>query len=440
MNRPKLLLLAFALLLAAGPPYHEARAQGAGQPARVHKAGVEARAAADVSSPAVTKLGRGAPVAIIGQQGLWYQVRLEDGGTGFVRINDVRMAGTAAEAPAASRALFTGNAGRGRVAETASVRGINPAKLRQGGSDPVALAKMEGQRVAPATAAAHARSQGWQARQVPYPDEARAEVADAAPQATRDEKRGALAIASGLLGRLGGGSATADAATRVADRAVGKSAQELMEEELALGPALAGNVLAAAPLWDDREAQECVNLVGRWLASQTSRPDLPWTFAVIDDADVNAYAAPGGYVLVTRGLYELLADDSEVAAVLAHELAHVVQRDHYEVIRRQQLTETGKDLAMAQVRAPGAAAYAKDYVDRNGAAVLLSGLDRNAEYHADRAAGIYLARGGFDPLAFYSVLQKMTALGERPARMAGLFETHPPLDERLDRLDSGQRR
>jgi len=63
-----------------------------------------------------------------------------------------------------------------------------------------------------------------------------------------------------------------------------------------------------------------VNLVGRWVASQTSRPDLPWTFGVIDTPDVNAFAAPGGYVVVTRGLYELLLSDAELAAVLGHEI------------------------------------------------------------------------------------------------------------------------
>src|SRR3546814_1683092 len=66
-----------------------------------------------------------------------------------------------------------------------------------------------------------------------------------------------------------------------------------------------------------------------WLASQTTRPELPWSFGVIDSPEVNAFAVPGGYVLVTRGLYELLADDAEVAAVLGHEIGHVVQRDHY---------------------------------------------------------------------------------------------------------------
>src|SRR5690606_14603596 len=115
-----------------------------------------------------------------------------------------------------------------------------------------------------------------------------------------------------------------------------------------------------APLWADDAAQKRVNLIGRWVASQTVRPDLPWTFGIIDDGEVNAFAAPGGYILMTRGLYDLLADDAEIAAVIAHELGHVVQRDHYEVIRKQEVAGVGKDIAMAQVRAPGAASYAKD--------------------------------------------------------------------------------
>lgn len=164
---------------------------------------------------------------------------------------------------------------------------------------------------------------------------------------------------------------------------------------------------------------------------------LPRSLAprIIDDGEINAFAAPGGYVLVTRWLYELLADDSELAAVIAHELGHVVQRDHFEVIRRQQVREAGKDALLSQVGAGGAAAYAKEYVDRHGAAVLLTGRDRKAEYRADHAAGVYLERAGFDPLAFYSVLQKMASFGERPARLAQLYRTHPPLDERMDRLD-----
>jgi beta-barrel assembly-enhancing protease len=101
------------------------------------------------------------------------------------------------------------------------------------------------------------------------------------------------------------------------------------------------------------------------------------------------------------------------------------------------VAETGKDIAMAEVRTGGnlAASYARDYVDRHGAMVMLTGLDREAEYRADQSATVYLRRAGIDPLALYSVLQKMTVLGTRSARLAQLYRTHPPLDQRLSRLD-----
>lgn len=433
-HRRRLPLLAALLLglLGAGP-------LAAQQPAQVHKPKADVHAAADLSSPKLESLSRGTQVNIQGQQGLWYQLQRADGSSGFVRINDVRMQRTATEAGAAQQsALFGGGAGRGRVSETATVRGINAGQLRAGSSDMNALRRIEGFRVDVASANAWARQQGWQARNVPWAGEAQERVVDPA-EATRAERRETIAGARSVLSKIGGGllggSRATNTAARVADRSAGKSEAELAEEELALGPQLSARILAVAPPWNNADAQRRVNLVGRWLASQTSRPNLPWTFAIIDDGEANAFAAPGGYVLVTRGLYELLADDRELAAVLAHELSHVVQRDHYEVIRKQQMTELGKDLAMQQVRTPGAIGFARSYVERHGAAVLLTSLDRDAEYRSDHAAGIYLARSGLDPLAFYSVLQKLTALGSQSARLAQLHATHPPLEQRLDRLD-----
>jgi predicted Zn-dependent protease len=223
----------------------------------------------------------------------------------------------------------------------------------------------------------------------------------------------------------------------VADAAAGKSEDELSAEELALGPQITGRLLGAAPLVDDPDAQRRVNLIGRWMASQTTRPELPWSFGVIESADVNAFAAPGGYVLVTRGLYELLASDTEVAAVLGHEISHVVQRDHYNVIRKQEITEAGQGIAAGHVRVGGdiAAGMAKDYLRRHGATVMLTRLDRDAEFHADEASEIYLARSGFNPLGLYAVLQKMTALGTQSPSLEQLYKTHPALDSRLDRID-----
>lgn len=421
------LLLAATAALAAGPE----------MPAVVHKSSVDVHSGPDFATPKVATLSRNAKVAITAQQGLWYQLKLDAGKAGYVRVNDVRMAYAGAENPDANmRALFTGNAGKGRVSETASVRGIDESDLRAAGYDSAGMARLQGYRVDAATAAAHAAREGWRATQVPYAGEARPGAK--ASKTTRAQKRGGLSAARGLLAGLGintGG--VGDSALRVADSAASKSEEELAAEELALGPEIAGRVLGAAPLWRDDAAQHRVNVIGRWVASQTARPELPWTFGVLDDGEINAFAAPGGYVLITRGLYELLAEDAEVAAVIAHELGHVVQRDHYEVIRKQEVTGTTKDIALSQVQVGGgiAGSYAKDYVGRHGATIMLTGLDRDAEYRADEAAGIYLARAGFDPLALYSVLQKMTALGTRSSRMAQLYKTHPPLDQRLARLD-----
>lgn len=429
--------LAIPALLALAGATAGAPARAAELPAMVHKPGVEVREAPDLRSTSIATLARDARVGISAQQGLWYRLALEDGRSGYVRVNEVRMLHAAEETPEAGRrAVFQGTAGRGRVTETATVRGIDASDLAGGRHDAAGLARMESHRVDAATAADHAGLRGWQARSVPLPGEAE-ELDTSGSQATQAEKRSGLAAARGLLSKLGGDPVGASLGARVADRAIGKSDREIAEEELALGPAVAGRVLGVAPLWDDDDAQARVNLVGRWLASQTSRPGLPWTFGVIDDGEINAFAAPGGYVLLTRGLYELLADDAELAAVIAHELGHVVQRDHFEVIRKQQVREAGKDAVLSRVSAPGPAAYAKDHVDRHGAAVLLTGLDREAEYRADATAGVYLERAGFDPLAFYSVLQKMASLGTRPARLARLYRTHPPLDARMDRLDAG---
>jgi predicted Zn-dependent protease len=210
-----------------------------------------------------------------------------------------------------------------------------------------------------------------------------------------------------------------------------------LEDEVKIGREVAGNLLGASPLVKDSALQRYVNQVGRWVASQSTRPDLKWTFGVIESSDINAFAAPGGYILVTRGLYELLSSDSELAAVLGHEISHCVQRDHYNVIRKQELTAMGKDAVSAQVHTgvSPAETFARQYVESHGATILLTSLDRDAEFRSDKAAEIYLARSGMNPMALYSVLQKMLALGAQSASLAALYKTHPPLDARLDRID-----
>ena len=393
----------------------------------VQKTTAEVYAQPSFDAPRLATLARNAVVKIFAQQGLWYQLQLPAGTPGFVRVDDIRINYAGAEDGEANlHVLMGGKAGEGRVTETAGVRGIDESDLQSAAFDQAQLDAMVRNRVNGAAATAYAREQGWSATTVAYAGEARPDKSDVAS---------AVKSAGGMLSALGG---QVGSLFGMAAKAAPKPEEELAAEELALGPAIAGRLLGARPLWKNPDAQLRVNRVGRWLASQTSRPELPWTFGVIDTPEVNAYAAPGGYILVARGLYELLSSDSELAAVLGHEISHCVQRDHYNVIRKQELASTGKDLALSQVSAGTetvAGSYARRYVEQYGATVMLTALDREAEYDADEAAEYYLARAGMNPLALYAVLQKMTALGSKSASLAQLFKTHPPLDARMDRID-----
>ena len=425
------LCLIFLPALLAGTA-HAATGSVEGLPAIVQKAQVTVHSKPDFDAPPVATLSRNAKVKVEDQQGLWYRVATDNGTNGYLRVNEIRIAQSSATGTNDTmHILLTGKSGTGRVTETAGVRGLDESELRSASFDAAQLAQMDGNRVTPRAAAKYAKTHGWQSTSIPWPDEAAPDHGDTSQADTQEQTSAARSIlhsvGRGMLGSVLG----------VGEKAIPKSDQELHDEELALGPLIAGRVLGARHLWANAEAQHRVNVLGRWLASQTSRPDLPWTFAVIDSPEYNAFAAPGGYILVTRGLYQLVGNDQELAGVLAHEITHVVQRDHYEVIRKQQMMSGAKDLIGSQIHTGGgmAGSLARDYVEKNGASILLTSLDRSAEYRADEIAQVYLARAGMNPLALYAILQKMMAMGSASGGLADLYKTHPPLDDRLDRLD-----
>ena len=397
---------------------------------------VDLYAQPSLDAPKVATLSRNTTVHVSAQQGLWYQVVPPSGATGYVRVDDVRIeSGGAEESDATVRILMGGKPGQGRVTETAGVRGIDESDLRSASLNQAQLTAMIGNRVDPSAAAAFAAQHGWTATTVAYAGEPKPakKGADAgiSPQS-------AAQIGSAAIGAVGAVGHQLSSMFGGAAKMAPKSEAELSAEELALGPEIAGRVLGARPLWNNPEAQQRVNRVGRWVASQTSRPELPWTFGVIDTPEVNAFAAPGGFILVARGMYELVGSDAELSAVLGHEIDHCVQRDHYNVIRKQELASAGKDLAMSEVTLTGDAAaigLAKRYADEYGATIVLTSLDRDAEYRADDAAQVYVARAGMNPLALYSVFQKMAALGSASPSLAELFKTHPTLDARMDKID-----
>jgi beta-barrel assembly-enhancing protease len=201
------------------------------------------------------------------------------------------------------------------------------------------------------------------------------------------------------------------------------------QEEQTMGREIAGRMLGAAPLVNDPALQAYVNRVGRWVAVQGERPDLPWRFAVIDTSSINAFAAPGGYVMLTRGLYEILDNEAQLAGVLAHEIAHVVRRHHVTVMQKSAALSAGAQLAQRDNRS----ALVNNMIG-TGAEVFARGLDKSAEYEADAIGVVLAARAGYNPFGLVDVLHKLAARGAGDGSLALLFKTHPLPGERLEQL------
>ncbi|MBP7633763.1 M48 family metalloprotease [Candidatus Ozemobacteraceae bacterium] len=216
-------------------------------------------------------------------------------------------------------------------------------------------------------------------------------------------------------------------------RAVGDALQKVSpEHEIAIGRQIAGNLLGAAPLVDDAGLQQYVNRVGRWVAEQCERSDLPWHFGVIESADVNAFAAPGGYIFVTRGLYALLRDEAELAGVLAHEIGHVIRRHHLEILQKSRLLDLGRQALPGKITDNASV----QQLIGHGAEIVARSLDQKAEFEADRIAVVLAARAGYDAFGLPSVLQLIGHYARDDDKVALLFKTHPHPDARLEKLDA----
>jgi len=205
-------------------------------------------------------------------------------------------------------------------------------------------------------------------------------------------------------------------------------------QEILMGEGIASNLLGAAPLLNNKPVQQYVNQVGRWLSVQTERPDLPWHFAVLEDEDVNAFAAPGGYIFITKGLLIRMKSEAELAGVLAHEIAHVLKRHHVEAIRKSTRTTLITDLAKESLQESGVGPALTNLIGV-GTELYARGLDKKDEYEADRMGVVIAARAGYDPYGLPAVLLTLQGMNPAHSGLALMFKTHPALSDRLDLLD-----
>lgn len=211
-------------------------------------------------------------------------------------------------------------------------------------------------------------------------------------------------------------------------------------KEIEIGRQLAAVLLGAKPLHPDMALQRYVNRLGRWIGLQSARPNLPWTFAVLDDPGFNAFAAPGGYVFITKGLIDRIADESELAGILAHEITHVVAKHHLKAI--QKTAQAGLlTRALASQLNNDLAGGLSNQLLLLGRDLYSKGLDQQDELDADRSGVALAARAGLDPYGLLATLQQLRAATPDNPLFALSLSTHPAAQVRLDQLElaMGQR-
>ena len=205
------------------------------------------------------------------------------------------------------------------------------------------------------------------------------------------------------------------------------------KDEIEIGRELAGRMLGVAPLVNDANLQSYMNRVGRWIASQSERSSLEWRFGVIDHSSINAFAMPGGYILITRGLYDLLDNEAQLAGVLGHEIAHVVKRHHITVMQKQAGIDVFAQLAQSRAGSSGRGQFFNKVLG-DGASVLGKSLDKGAEYEADAAGVVLATRAGYSPFGLVEVLHKLAERAPPSGATVTMYSTHPTPSDRLTNL------
>ena len=215
------------------------------------------------------------------------------------------------------------------------------------------------------------------------------------------------------------------------------------EQEIALGRQENPKIIAEYGQYDDPQLQTYVQSIGRELASKSHRRGLVYRFTVLDSTDVNAFALPGGYIYITRGLLGYLNSEAQLAAVLGHEIGHVTAR--HSVRQYTANAAAGLGYTIGAILVPELRNQQAQDLYNVVSTAMVRGYGREHELEADRLGAEYLARDGYDPTAMIDVIRVLKAQesfdkqlakeeGREPHSYHGLFATHPDNDTRLQQV------
>jgi predicted Zn-dependent protease len=202
-------------------------------------------------------------------------------------------------------------------------------------------------------------------------------------------------------------------------------------EEIRFGREVAARIIARYGIYDNAVLTKYVNLVGQVLAMNTNRPEIEFHFAILNTDEINGYAAPGGYIFVTRGALARMQDEAELAGVLAHELGHVVEKH---VVRElnirsvDQSAETGLATLIGGATEASRAAFVQA-VDQALDMLFKNGYKRDDETQADRDAALFCALAGYDPAGLVRYFERINTLKGKQTEI--LDKTHPSFETRI---------
>jgi predicted Zn-dependent protease len=221
--------------------------------------------------------------------------------------------------------------------------------------------------------------------------------------------------------------------------ATGKREFSLMSEdqEIQIGQSQDAQVRKEMGVYGDRELQQYVSDIGLRLAQVSERPNLPWHFTIVDVPAVNAFALPGGYIYITRGIMPFLQDEAQLAGVLGHEIGHVTARHASQQYSRSTGAEIG--LILGSIFVPATRPFAQ--LGESGLGLLMLKYSRDDEAQADGLGVKYASRAGWDP---DGIPQMLTTLGriEEASDNKGVpnwLQTHPAAEDRVQRVQAAVR-
>lgn len=218
----------------------------------------------------------------------------------------------------------------------------------------------------------------------------------------------------------------------LAATAAGCAPQVSTQQEVQIGAEYSAQINRQMPMLNDQSTINFVNQIGQQLARIADPRGIQYHFYVVNSDVVNAFALPGGYVYLNRGLIERADNLSEMAGVLAHEIGHVAERHSIEQLQRAQNANLGLSVLYGVLLGRNPSQVEQAGIQVGGGAVF-AGYGRDAEREADRVGVNYMVRAGFNPNGMATFFEELLQMQQRqPSRVEQWFSTHPTTQERVN--------